>query len=573
MQNLTLLSSLSGGIFRLLTILFCLFVVTGCAPKKQLSTFGYDEAILSSQLIDQDPELQPVESEPEIPLAQELEALALTGLWDEPQSTEILPEIIPEPVAEEPVYDFPVVVNRQVEMYLELFQGKQRKYFGRWLARSGRYQNIMYDELEAAGLPKDLIYLSMIESGFNQRAYSKSKAVGLWQFMSATGRQYGLAITSYVDERRDAEKSTKAAVTYLKDLYQEFNDWYLAVAAYNGGPGTMRKAMRKSKSRDFWKIAQKKYLRLETKRYVPKLIAAIIIAKEPEKYGFTDLIYDEPMSYDTLEVGPGLSLSAIAMLTNSNKKEIQILNQELRASKTPLDTERYFVKIPPGSQAVAQSNLPRLHSVVSTDYKTHIVKKNETLAKICKRYKINTTTLLKVNKLTSNKLVAGSRLRIPYQTISYRILPEGMDARIASQNDLILHTVTKGETVSKISSLYQVPEELIVAWNGLPSVHKITAGQQLALYMNSTSAGTVIAKRSPTKSTPSSNIIVLSDIKKQAIPEKQPEDIYSWYLVRNGDSLWTISRRFKTSPDDIKRWNNLKSNLIHPGSRLKLRDV
>jgi LysM repeat protein len=148
-----------------------------------------------------------------------------------------------------------------------------------------------------------------------------------------------------------------------------------------------------------------------------------------------------------------------------------------------------------------------------------------------------------------------------------------MDTRIASQNDLILHTVKKGETVSKISSLYQVPEELIVAWNGLPSVHKITAGQQLALYMNSTSAGTVIAKRSPTKSTPSSNIIVLSDIKKQAIPEKQPQDIYSWYLVRNGDSLWTISRRFKTSPDDIKRWNNLKSNLIHPGSRLKLRDV
>lgn len=549
----------------------CLFIFTGCTTKQTQIGYYPDKSIPAAHTTAHD--LQPVVSEPEIALEQELEALRSTGEWEPPHVPPVKMIFQPEPVKQEPLYDFPVVMNRQVEMYLELFQGKQRKYFGRWLARSGRYKDMMHAELEAAGLPKDLIYLAMIESGYNQRAYSKSKAVGLWQFMSGTGRDYGLSITRYVDERRDAEKSTKAAVAYLKDLYQEFDNWYLAVAAYNGGPGTMRKAVRKTKSEDFWKIAQKKYLRLETKRYVPKLIATIIIAKEPEKYGFRDIVYDYPLTFDTIEVGPGLNLAAAAILTGSNQTEIALLNQELRTSKTPLDQERYILKIPTGTKTLAQSNLPRLHSVAKTDYKTHIVKNNETLAQVCRRYNINTTTLLKVNNLTSSKLTTGARLRIPYRTIAYRILPEGMDARTAAKDDLILHTVKKGETISKISRRYQVPAELIVAWNGLPSVHKISTGQQLALYMSSTDPSPSSGKTTVAHVNQESTVIVLSDSKKQKETVAVKQDPYTWYLIRNGDSLWTISRKFNTSPDHIKRWNNLKSNLIHPGSKLKLRDV
>ncbi len=550
-----------------------LFLFSGCATKHPMSGRDPYGSKSEAQTPESDPDLQPLDVEPDIALVQELEALASTGRWEEPYPPVInTPEEPPEPEEAEPLYDFPVVINRQVEMYLELFQGKQRKYFARWLARSGHYKELMHRELEAAGLPKDLIYLAMIESGFNQRAYSKARAVGLWQFIAGTGREYGLSITRYVDERRDAEKSTKAAAAFLKDLYAEFGDWHLAVAAYNGGPGTIRKAVQKTNSTDFWKIAQKRYLRLETKRYVPKLIATIIIAKEPEKYGFGDVVYEEPLSFETLEVGPGLSMTAVAMLTDCDEKQIKLLNQELRTSKTPLDKERYHIKVPSGTKTLAQNNLPRLHSVVKTDYKTHIVEKHDTLAKICRRYNINTTTLLKVNKLASSKLTAGTRLRIPYQTISYRILPEGMDARSFAKDDLILHTIKKGETISKISSLYQVPAELIVAWNGLESVHKIRAGQQLALYMSSTSAslktGTLTADRND-----ESSLIVLSDSSKQHISMVQPEDPYTWYLVRSGDSLWTISRKFNTSPDRIKRWNNLKSNLIHPGSKLRLKDV
>ncbi|NNF47925.1 MAG: LysM peptidoglycan-binding domain-containing protein, partial [Desulfofustis sp.] len=244
----------------------------------------------------------------------------------------------------------------------------------------------------------------------------------------------------------------------------------------------------------------------------------------------------------------------------------------LRTSRTPLNQERYLVKIPSGTKLLAQSSLPRLHSVVQTDYKTHIVKQGETLSKICRSYNINTTALLKVNKLTSRNLKPGTRLRIPYQNVAYRILPEGMDARIAAKDDLILHTVERGETVSEISKRYQVPAELIVAWNGLSNMHKIAEGQQLALFMSSTSP-TRRSTAFSTSTSAESALLVLSDSKKKPIKVAAQKDLYTYYLVRSGDSLWTISRKFNTSPDRIKRWNNLKSNLIHPGSKLKLKDV
>jgi membrane-bound lytic murein transglycosylase D len=547
----------------------------GCSATRTLNWSDGPEPAVSPELSgEQDPDLQPVEIESENRLDQELEALASTGSWDDQQQTRIDPALVTDFAEPEVTYDFPITLNRQVELYLELFQGKQRKYFSSWLARSGRYLPMMHAELAAAGLPLDLAYLSMIESGFNQRAYSRSRAVGLWQFMAGTGREYGLAITRYVDERRDAEKSTRAAVAYLKYLYAEFDDWYLAVAAYNCGPGAMRRAIRRSKSNDFWKIAEKRYLHLETKRYVPKLVAAILIAKEPEKYGFTDIEYAAPLAYETFSVGPGLSLDAVALLTEASPKEIKMLNQELKKGKTPLDRDKYDLKIPAGKKEIAENNLPRLHSVVTTEYKTHIVRENESLARICRRYNVNTTTMLKVNNLKSNKLVPGTRLRIPFRTIHYRILPEGMDGVIAAKNDLILHTVRKGDTISKISKQYQVPPDLIVAWNGLSNIHKITAGQQLALYLSDSGDVRPVSVASPAPTGISvDQLEVLSNTKKFLPATQHGSPSFSWYQVKSGDSLWTISRRFNTSPSNIKKWNKLKSNLIHPGSRLKVRDV
>lgn len=544
--------------------------VSGCASIDKIDLFGDVEPLVaetdSADTPENDPEL--IELEPLMCLNEELQELDLTGLWSSPPESEVVD-------TEDSVeYNFPVVLNKQVEMYLKLFQGKQRKQFGRWLARSGKYRDLMEGELKKAGLPTDLIYLSMIESGYYELAYSRSRAVGLWQFMKATGRQYNLRVDKYVDERRDPIKSTKAAVAYLSDLYKEFGDWHLAVAAYNGGPGKVRHGLRKHKVDNFWDLASKKHLRLETKRYVPKLIAALVIAKDPEKYGFSNLVYQSPLEFETITVGPNMTLSAIALVSDSSEKEIKTLNHELKRGRTPSNRASYAVKIPPNSKAIAQQNMSRLHSIATTGYKTHKIRKGDTLSKVCRRYDVNKTTLLKVNNLRSSKLTPGKNLRIPYSTITYRLLPEGStDAMAAYKDSLILHRIKRGETISKISYKYKVPAEMIVAWNGLKNAHTIREGQQLALYIdNGVSKKSVSKAKKSSKSVnkvESSNLIVLSPAKK-----KRPtihETAFEYYSVKNGDSLWSISRKFSASTRDIKRWNNLKSNLIHPGSTLKLK--
>jgi membrane-bound lytic murein transglycosylase D len=577
--------------FRFFILLSCITIplsLTGCIADKSFSLLREFQGFVEEPVMEEhdDPEMQLVLSEQEVCLNQELKVLSETGQWVQ-ETTETTDPLPPKEVK----YDFPVVMNKQVNAYIELYKTRQHNIFSRWLARSSRYLPYMKAEFKKAGLPEDLAYLSMIESGFNQRAYSRARAVGLWQFMSATGRQYNLAINKYIDERRDMEKSTAAAIAFLSDLYNDFGDWHLAVAAYNAGPGKVRSGLRRHGVTTFWDLAQKKHLRLETKRYVPKLIAAIIISKEPEKYGFTNIKYADPIEYESLEVGPGLSLEAVALISGSKTKAIKELNPELRKGKTPLNTDKYFVKIPSGSLALAKKNVDRLHRYVSTGYRTHTIKRSETVRSICKKYNINTTTLLKVNNLRSQKLVAGTNLRIPYSTVKYQLLPEGDKRQLAAYKDnLILHKIRNGETISKIATRYGVPEEMIVSWNGLKSVHRIRAGQQLALYIKKeggpankpkqTASPQIMAGNNKilaaktTKQLPvRSQLTVLSDRKKRLPAPSDKGGQYEWYQVRNGDSIWKISRKFNISTAQIRKWNNLKSNLIHPGNRLKLKKV
>ncbi|TKB10629.1 LysM peptidoglycan-binding domain-containing protein [Desulforhopalus sp. IMCC35007] len=553
------------------SILLCFIIITfvsGCASLDNYMVLNDDESnTLSEQQVQDETENDPdlVESEPLMCLKEELQELNLTGMWS-PSLRSPMGQL-----QDDVQYDFPVVINKQVQMYLNLFQGKQRNQFAEWLARSGRYKTIMQEQLMEAGLPTDLMYLSMIESGYYELACSRSKAVGLWQFMQPTGKQYNLKVDKYVDERRDAIKSTQAAVSYLSDLYDEFGDWYLAVAAYNGGPGTIRNGLRQHNVNDFWELASKKHLSLETKRYVPKLIAALIIAKDPERYGFTNINYQQPLGYDTITVGPGMPLDAIALISDSSLKEIKELNHELKNNRTPVNQVEYEVKVPEARGTLAQKNLSRLHTIATTGYKTHKIRKGDTLSSICRRYDVNKTTILKVNNLRSSKLRTGYNLRIPYNTLTYQLLPEGSsDAMLAYKDSLILHRIKKGETVSKISQKYGVTPEMIVAWNGLKNTHTIRAGQQLALYVDNGNQATNIPQTASRKNdTANSNLMVLHSEKKKHFTSK--EDLFHYYSVRNGDSLWSISRKFSASTTDIKKWNKLKSNLIHPGSTLKLK--
>ena len=558
---------------------FCLIstvlLLSSCGSKQTVVHYPLPDNQIASPVssLSTDPELLLVEAEPEQCLTEELEALRHTGSWQTQNASTFLES------TKETSYDFPIVLNKQVEAYLDIFKNKQKKAFGRWLARSGRYLPMFKKELRDAGLPEDLAYLAMIESGFSQRAHSRARAVGLWQFMRGTGKEYNLRIDKYVDERRHAEKSTKAAVAFLSDLYARFGDWHLAVAGYNAGAGKIGKGLKRFKTDNFWSLAEHRYLRLETKRYVPKLIAAILIAKNPKQYGFSNIKYDAPLEYETLRVGPGLNLDAVATICNTNSKAIKKLNQELKTGRTPLNKSHYDVQIPVGKKGLAEANLPRLHSVVSTGYKTHVIRKNDSLSKICKRYNINKTTLLKVNNLRSSKLVAGNHLRIPYRTTRYRLLAKGNTGNIAT-NDLILHTIKSGESISKIADKYNVPAELIVSWNGLKSVHKIRAGQQLALYIDNSDKTIAYKKQQPAQkhiakasSDDDSSIIILAEQKKISTNKAPVNTKVSWYHVRRGDSLWKIARKFNLSTKQLKSWNKLKSNHIKPGIKLKINNA
>jgi membrane-bound lytic murein transglycosylase D len=484
------------------------------------------------------------EPEPESTLAQEISELEKLGSWEEGESP---------PMSEFPPKKkiFPITINRQVEYYLDFFQHREPETFGRWLSRSGRYLPLIEEKLEAAGLPLELAYLPLIESGFNLTAYSRAHAVGPWQFIKATGRHYGLKIDNYVDERRDIAASTDAAIQFLTELYEEFDSWYLAVAGYNAGAGTIRSAIRRAGTNNFWKIAQTRYLRAETKLYVPKLIAAILIARDPERYGFSDISYQEPLGFDSVEVPPWTALQAVAVAADIDFDELVELNRDLRKNLTPPNNP-HLLKVPVGKKRLVAENLDRVKAVVKTTYQTHTVGARESIATICRHYNLNTLTLMKANDLWKSKLSAGQRLRIPVQITEYRLLDEYRLAAEtgASEDGLILHRIRPGETLSTISSKYHVPVYQIAAWNDIKNFHSIRAGRQLALYLDN----------SP---------LAEDNANAQATQGKTLSVTY--YQVRRGDSLWKIARKYRLTTDQIRQWNNLENDKIKPGHRLLLR--
>jgi membrane-bound lytic murein transglycosylase D len=314
----------------------------------------------------------------------------------------------------EPDFDIPIVINEKVEQFILCFQTTMRDKFVTWLARSGRYIPIMKKLLKEHGLPEDLVYMAFIESGFDPYAYSRSKAVGPWQFIYLTGKRYGLRVNWWVDERRDPEKSTIAAAKYLKDLYEMFACWYLAAAGYNAGEYKIVKAMKRYRTEDFWKLTKVKYLKRETKNYVPLMIAAALIGKDPEKYGFSDVEFQEPLRYEKVKVPELTGLSLIARACDTSLEEIKDLNPELRRGVTPPNETDYEIKIPFGKKDVFLIAFEILQPLEKFQFKTHLVKKGETLKGIAKLYRVDLEPLLEINHLTkATPISKGMILSIP----------------------------------------------------------------------------------------------------------------------------------------------------------------
>ena len=261
---------------------------------------------------------------------------------------EIQDQTIYTPVNESPHFDLPITYNSKVKFWIKFFQNNGKRDFKLWLERSNKYFPKITPVLQAQGLPQDLVYLAMIESGFSPRAVSSANAVGYWQFMKGTAERYGLKVDWWIDERRDIIKSTVAAANYLNDLYKMFDSWYLAAAAYNMGEGRVKRLIKKYKTTNYWVLSKKSDFPSETEQYIPKLIAAIIIAKAPQLYGFRDLQLQQATSYDEYYAPGGLDLESLSLYLNLDKETLNQMNPEIVKGFIPTHIQKHKIRIPSG---------------------------------------------------------------------------------------------------------------------------------------------------------------------------------------------------------------------------------
>ncbi len=253
------------------------------------------------------------------------------------------------------IFDLPVTYNKKVSTWISFFQTNGKNFFKNWLEKSSKYMPLIQTELKRAGLPLDLAYMVMIESGFNATAISSAQAVGPWQFISSTGKNYGLKQNFWLDERRDLRKSTRAAIAYMKDLHKEFGSWYLVAASYNMGEGGLRRQIRKHKTTDYWELVRKKALPKETQDYVPKILAAMMIAKAPNLYGFRSIEPMYPLEYEYVESPANTDLDLLADHLNVTRKAIRDLNAELILGYVPKNVALHTIRVPKGAATQARN--------------------------------------------------------------------------------------------------------------------------------------------------------------------------------------------------------------------------
>ena len=315
---------------------------------------------------------------------------------------------------ESTTHDIPIPTNDKVLRYVELFQGRLREFLTEGLSRGVQYLPMIQATFRAEGLPLDLAYIPLIESAFKPSALSRAKARGVWQFMRGTALENGLRADWYIDERADAVKSTQAAAKYLKTLHNMFEDWHLAMASYNGGPGRVPRALTRSRKNDFWQLtATTKYLPRETREYVPMILAAVIIAKNPAQYGF-DIVPMPSTPSETVTVPPALDLRRVAEWAGVPMDDIQKLNPEFRRWTTPVKKGEYTVKVPQGTADKVREGLAAAEASQLNAMQFYTVKRGETLATIAKTLRVNRTDLAEANYLrTTSKVTAGARLIIP----------------------------------------------------------------------------------------------------------------------------------------------------------------
>lgn len=399
-------------------------------------------------------------------------------------------------------HDIPIPTNDRVLRYVELFQGRLREFLTEGLSRGVQYLPMIQATFRAEGLPLDLAYIPLIESAFKPSALSRAKARGVWQFMRGTALENGLSADWYLDERADPTKATQAAAKYLKTLHGMFEDWHLAMASYNGGPGRVKRALTRSRKIDFWSLsATTRYLPRETRDYVPMILAAMIIAKNPAQYGF-EIVPIAPTLTETVIVPPALDLRRVAEWAGVPMDDIQTLNPEFRRWTTPVKKGEYAIRVPQGTADKVREGLAGAAPGQLNAMQFHTVKRGETLATIARKLKVNRTDLAEANYLrTTSKVAVGARLIIPRmpsaallarassgelekaaETIVADVLADTTEAAKAPVTPARARTyrVRAGDTLSEIARKTGTTITQLKSWNKLRSTN-LKIGTQLLI--------------------------------------------------------------------------------------------
>ena len=444
--------------------------------------------------------------------------------------------------------------NAMVVKFLEAFRkGKRRAYIEASFNRGGRYRAFVLDELAKRGLPEELWVVPVIESGYKTSAYSHARAVGIWQFMAGTARNYGLVVNQWIDERRDPVKSTRAALDYLKDLYEWFNNWDLAIAAYNRGEYGIRRDIKNSGIVDFMEMAKVGATHRETQNHIPKIHAAALIWNHPERYGF-EFALEEPVVADTLTIDYVVDIEVAAQCAGVTEKELRALNPELRTWVTPVlshDYPTYALKLPPGTRDRFQSAVARVDDLTPKRQVVYKVRRGDTLGAIARRFGVPWRRVQQWNNLRSSRIYPGQKLTIfPGDKSKYAAATSSSSSKTAAkssggkrqgravsksdgQGAYYQYSVRRGDTLTHIARDFGVSVNDLQKWNSIRS--KIVVGQKLKIRTTRAGGG-------------------------QA----------TFYVVQRGDTLTYIAKKHDTTVSQLRQWNRL-GRYLYPGQKIEIR--